>query len=242
MNSHHGSQRIANSSFTPPSMQHRLRYLFAKVRRTMSIYLTHAIRHLAREFPMLAATVRGKTQLTIRIYKYPKSSTARLLGLKSGGSGTLCNFISAYTKITAKFRGPGLTTPVIVIYDNDDGAKSIQNTIKQVSKVRPTGAEPFVHVLKNLYAVPTPVQPSQLQSRIEDLFDAQIRSTIIDGKTFSEQNDFDTATCYGKIVFAHKVIAPNAATIDFTGFHPLLTNIVAAITHHKSHYLPPSNP
>lgn len=201
--------------------------------KTDNVYLTHAIRGLAKEFPILAETVSGKTRLKIRIYKYPKSSTARLLGLKSGGSSTLCNFISAYPKVTAKFRGPGLTAPVIVIYDSDDGAKSIQNTIKQVSKVRPAGTEPFVHIVKNLYAVATPIQPNKPQSRIEDFFDAQIRSTVIDGKTFSEQNDFDTDTCYGKIVFAHKVIAPNAATIDFTGFRPLLSNIVAAITHHK---------
>lgn len=201
--------------------------------KTDNVYLTHAIRNLAREFPMLAEFVSGKTRLKIRIYKYPKSSTARLLGLKGGGSGTLCNFISAYTKDTAKFRGPGLTAPVLVIYDSDDGAKSIQNAIKQVSKIRPTSVEPFVHIVKNLYAVPTPTQSSNSQSRIENFFDAQIRSTIIDGKTFSEQNDFDTGTCYGKIVFAHKVIKPNAETINFTGFRPLLSNIVAAITHHK---------
>lgn len=201
--------------------------------KTDNVYLTHAIRNLAREFPVLAEFVSGKTRLNIRIYKYPKSSTARLLGLKGGGSGTLCSFISAYTKDTAKFRGPGLTAPVLVIYDSDDGAKSIQNAIKQVAKIRPTGAEPFVHIAKNLYAVPTPTQSSSSKSRIEDFFDAQIRSTVIDGKTFSEQNDFDTDKFYGKIVFAHKVIKPNAETINFTGFRPLLSNIVAAITHHK---------
>jgi hypothetical protein len=87
--------------------------------------------------------------------------------------------------------------------------------------------------VKNLYAVPTPIQPNKTQSKIEDFFDGNTRSTAIDGKTFSEQNDFDPDRHYGKIVFAQKVIAPNAATIDFTGFRPLLTNIVAAITQHK---------
>lgn len=201
--------------------------------KTDNVYLTHAIRGLAKEFPILAETISGKTRLKIRIYKYPKSSTARLLGLKSGGSSTLCNFISAYPKVTARFRGPGLTAPVIVIYDSDDGAKSIKNTINQVSKVRSADTAPFVHIVKNLYAVPTPIQPGKRESRIEDFFDAQIRSTVINGKTFNEQNDLDTDKCYSKTVFAHKVIAPNVATIDFTGFRPLLTNIVAAITHHK---------
>lgn len=201
--------------------------------KTDNVYLTHAIRNLAREFPVLADPAGGKTQLKIRIYKYPKTSTARLLDLKSGGSSTLCNFILAFQKTTAHFRGPGLTAPVIVIYDNDHGAKSIRNTIKNVSKVQPAGPEPFVHIVKNLYAVPTPLKPNEESSKIEDFFDAQIRSTVIDGKTFSERNDFDTDTCYGKIVFAHKVIKPNAGTIDFTGFRPLLSNIVASITHYK---------
>ena len=74
---------------------------------------------------------------------------------------------------------------------------------------------------------------SNSTSRIEDFFDSQIKSTVIAGKTFSEQNDFDSDKFYGKIVFAHKVIKPNVETINFTGFRPLLSNIVAAITHHK---------
>lgn len=200
--------------------------------KTDNVYLTHAIRILATHFPLLAETVNGKTKLKIRIYKYPKSSTARLLGLKSGGSGTLSKFIPAYSKIIADFRGPGLIEPVILLYDNDDGAKSIRGAIKQVSKVQPIGTEPFVCVVKNLYAVPTPTQPNQ-QSKIEDLFDAQIKSTVVDGKRFTLQNDFDTDKYYGKIVFAHKVIKPSADTIDFNGFRPLLTNISSAIAHHK---------
>lgn len=200
---------------------------------TDNVYLTHAIRNLAQEFPELAETANGKTKLKIRIYKYPKSSTARLLGLKTGGSGTLSKFIPAYSKIIADFRGPGLVKPVILLYDNDDGAKSIRGAIKQVSKIQPTGFEPFVRIVKNLYAVATPRQSAQQESKIEDFFDAKIKSTVVDGKRFTAQNDFDPDTYYGKIVFAHKVIKPSAEAIDFKGFRPLLSNISAAINAHK---------
>jgi hypothetical protein len=87
--------------------------------------------------------------------------------------------------------------------------------------------------VKNLYAVPTPIQLNQQQSKIEDFFDAQIKNSVVGGKRFTSQNDFDTDKYYGKIVFAHKVIKPSADAIDFNRFRPLLTNISAAITHHK---------
>ncbi len=201
--------------------------------KTDNVYLTHAIRSLAREFPVLAEVVGDKTRLKIRIYKYPETSTARLLKLKSGGTGTLCKFISAYQKSMAHFRGPGLIAPVIVIYDSDRGAPSIRKAIKKVSNVPPIGTEPFMHIVRNLYAVPTPIEDTGKQSTIEDFFDDGIRGTVIDSKTFSQQNEFDPDTCYGKIVFAHKVIKPKAETINFKGFRPLLSNIVAAIIHHN---------
>lgn len=169
---------------------------------TDNVYLTHAIMSLAKEFPMLAKPMEdGKTRLQIRIYKYPKTNTGRLLGLKDGGNGALSNFILAYSKETAHFSGPGQTEPVIVIYDNDDGGKKIRNSISNVSKVKLTGAEPFVHVSKNLYAVPTPLQARVESSKIEDFFDADIKKTLIEGKTFNEGNSFDPHKHYGKIVF-----------------------------------------
>ena len=87
------------------------------------VYLTHAIRSLAGEFPDLAE---------VRLYKYPRSSTARLVGLKDGGVGGLCNFIAAYKKETSHFTGPGPTNPVVFLYDNDTGASAIQKEIKKI--------------------------------------------------------------------------------------------------------------
>ena len=202
---------------------------------TDNVYLTHAIRSLAVEFPDLAEVMPDKkVRLKVRLYKYPQSSTARLVDLKSGGNGALCNFIAAYKKETSRFTGPGLTNPVVILYDNDTGGKSIQNTIKEVSKVMPTGAEPFVHVIKNMYAVPTPGAPSN----IEDLFDDTIKATVVNGKTFNVGNEFNVDKHYSKMIFAHRVVRQRAGTIDFTGFRPLLTNLVAAINKHKASIIP----
>lgn len=162
----------------------------------------------------------GKIRLKVRLYKYPRTSTARLLDLKDGGSSVLATFIAAYKKETKRFTGPGLTEPVVILYVNDSGAKSIKNAIKNASHVMPTGNEPFVQVVKNLYVVPTPVAAGATSSKIEDLFDAAIRATVIDGKTFNDGNGFDVDKHYGKKVFAHKVVPPRRTRSISPAFGP----------------------
>lgn len=205
---------------------------------TDNVYLTHAIRSLAMEFPILAEVAEdGKIRLKVRLYKYPRSSTARLLGLKGGkggGSSVLSKFIAAYKKEIKRFAGPGLTEPIVIVYDNDAGAKSVNNSIKEASGARPASREPFVHIYKNLYAVSTPLRPGEKSSKIEDFFDATTKANEIDGKTFHEEDELDPEKHYGKKVFAHKVVRLKAATIDFTGFRPLLMNLAAAIDKHKT--------
>lgn len=197
---------------------------------TDNIYLTHAIRSLMAEFPDLADVLPDKKiRLKVRLYKYPHSSTARLLNLKDGGSGVLGKFIAAYKKETKGFTGPGLTSPVVIVYDNDKGAGSIRSAIREASKVMPTDADPFVHVIKNMYAVHT---PGANPSKIEDFFDAATRATVVDGKTFNDSNGFDADKHYGKKVFAHKVVRARAGTINFGGFRPLLMSIAAIIKKH----------
>ena len=198
---------------------------------TDNVYLTHAIRSLAAEFPDLAEVMPDKKiRLKVRLYKYPRSSTARLLGLNDGGSGLLSKFIKDYKKETGRFTGPGLMNPVVILYDNDKGAQSIRSVIKNVYKVPLTDADPFVHVIKNMYAVPTP----GADSKIEDFFDAKIKATMVDGKTFNDGKNFESDKHYGKTIFAHKVVRPKADKIDFTGFRPLLTRLVKAINKHKT--------
>jgi retron-type reverse transcriptase len=202
---------------------------------TDNVYLTHAIRSLATEFPDLAEiTAKGEIRLKVRLYKYPRSSTARILGLNDGGSSSLTAFIVTYKKETDKFKAPGQKNPFIILYDNDSGASNIRKGVKQISKTTVIGTEPFVHVLRNLYAVPTPLSNGASESKIEDLFDAATKATVINGKTFNDKNNFDVAKHYGKKVFAYQVVRDRAAAIDFQGFRPLLTNLVKAIKSHAA--------
>lgn len=200
---------------------------------TDNVYLTHAIRRLAADFPDLAEITReGKIRLKVRLYKYPRSSTARILGLHDGGSSCLTTFIATYKRETDKFDAPGQKNPVLILFDNDSGAGNIRNGIKQASKkdVKPT--DPFVHVVCNMYAVPTPLLPGATESKIEDFFDSATRGTLIGGKSFNDKNGIDTAKQYGKKIFAHQVVRVKKDSIDFEGFRPLLTNLAAVIRSH----------
>jgi len=131
-----------------------------------------------------------------------------------------------------KFKGPGLKNAFIALYDNDSGAKGIKSYIKGFAASTFTGTEPFVHVFKNLYAVPTPTLSGSQSSKIEDFFDPGIKATVLHGKTFDDQNGLDTDTHYGKKIFAEGLVRPHATKINFNGFRPLLTNLEAAIKAH----------
>ncbi len=210
---------------------------------TDNVYLTHAIRSLANDFPELATKGSdGKIHINVRLYKYRRSSTARILGLGDGGSGVLSKFIPMYKKETGKFNAPGQKHPVVVLYDNDSGASPIRSAVKQACGSAPNGTEPFFHVVRNLYAMATPLPNGAKQSKIEDFFEATLKATVIDNKTFDDQNEFDTATHYGKKVFAHKVVRPNADTINFSGFRLLLTNLVLTMKAHATTTSAPSVP
>jgi RNA-directed DNA polymerase len=208
---------------------------------TDNIYLTHAIRSLVAEFPDLAEVKDGKIQIKVRLYKYPRSSAARILHLNDGGSAVLGKFIGTYKRETRGFTAPGQMNPVVILYDNDAGAKSIRSAIKENADVIFSGAEQFVRVVKNMYALPIPCLAGVKESTIEDCFDAQTKATLVDGKSFNASNsDIDRDKHYGKKVFAHQVVRPKAEVIDFSGFRPLLTNLVALIHAHKAMIVPQS--
>ena len=144
----------------------------------------------------------------------------------------MTKFIATYHKEVNRFTSPGGQQPVVILYDNDSGAGGIKGIIKEFAPKHFGSGEPFVRIVRNLYAVPTPPTAASQQSKIEDFFEPELLVTKLDGKTFSDGNKFDPEKHYGKNVFAHKVVRPNAETINFHGFVPVLTNIVAAITSH----------
>ena len=69
-------------------------------------------------------------------------------------------------------------------------------------------------------------------SYIEDLFDRALLNTVLDGKAFDPNKEHNAPGKYGKVIFAERVVVLNAATIDFSGFIPLLDRIVAVLDHY----------
>ena len=202
--------------------------------KTDTVYLKQAIRSLADDFPELAEKDdKGKITLKVRLYKYTKSTTVRILGLQDGGTGHIPKFIGNYKEDTDKFKAPGLENPVIILCDNDSGGDPICKAVRNVRLDKKMDRiVPFTHVTKNLYAVPTPLIANQMSSKIEDCFDAATLGTVLGNKTFIAENKFDETKHYGKHIFAEAVVVKHAKSINFNGFKPLLTNICAVIKEH----------
>jgi RNA-directed DNA polymerase len=200
--------------------------------KTDNIYLLHAIRALATSFPALATVVPGGSiDLIARLFKYTDRSIGRILGIH-GGTGHLVKLIGEYHAEAAQFTAPGLKHPVVIVVDNDDGSRGIFDKAGKLTGHAVPRSVEFFHVTQNLYVVPTPRGPKGEPTAIEDSFDAATKATRVDGKEFDPNNDFNPTTHYGKTAFAYKVVQPNAGTIDFSGFAPLLSRIDAVVKEH----------
>jgi hypothetical protein len=88
----------------------------------------------------------------------------------------------------------------------------------------------------------TPLLNGAQESKIEDFFEPAVLATMIAGKEFDAANNIDTATHYGKKVFAYGVVRKNARSINFDGFRPLLTNLRATIDFHTANALAAAGP
>ena len=204
--------------------------------KTDNVYITHAIRSLAVQYPELAdVNSAGRIFIKLRRFKYAGSSTGRILRIY-GGTGDLGSFIRTYRTDTSRFKAPGMRWPVMLLIDNDSGAKTIFNIIKEITRKKPDGSDPYTHIFGNLYLVMTPILGGAGQSTIEDCFDTATKNTVLSGKTFSPANDYDKDTNYGKADFAYKVVKPNAANIDFTGFKPILDRFVSVLGEHAKKF------
>jgi RNA-directed DNA polymerase len=203
--------------------------------KTDNVYITHAIRSLAAQYPRLAdINSNGKISIKLRRFKYSGTSTGRILGIH-GGTGHLGQFLQNYKDESSRFKAPGMQWPIILLIDNDSGADAIFNTIKQITGKKPGRSDPYTHIFGNFYLVTTPLLEGTRQSKIEDCFDDITKNTALGRKTFNSENGYNTDTHYGKADFAYKVVKPNADTIDFTGFKPIFDRFVSILDEHVSH-------
>jgi len=129
-----------------------------------------------------------------------------------------------------------MTHPVIVLIDNDDGAKQIFSLLKGkfgISIAWETNL-PFYHLSGPLYLIKTQIKGEDHKSRIEDFFDAEVLATKLGDKTFNPDKEHDAPGEYGKVAFAENVVRPQAHKINFGGFDPLLTRVDAVIEHYSN--------
>jgi hypothetical protein len=200
--------------------------------KTDYVYMLHAIRRLEHLFPTLVHKENEKISLAIRLFKSTANSTGQILGLH-GGVTHLDKFIRAYHANADSFTAPGLTQPVIVLVDNDDGMTNILGAVRSILKKNfPAARPPYYYLGFNLYVVPTPLLGGRSKSAIEDFFDDETREMKVDGKSFDPNCKEDLGTHYGKTVFAHKVVRAHADTIDFSNFESVLRILEHLIQDH----------
>lgn len=208
--------------------------------KTDNIYLKYAIRSLAAFHPKLGAFDKQIFRSAVAFFNHGGEASGVLdLG---GGTGALHYFLikGRYDTDIRYFKHRPLKHPVIVLIDNDDGAANLFSTLSKNYKINVGIGSPesFFRVTDNLYLVKTPATATSHASCIEDFFPAALLATELEGKKFNPRaKDHGVSGEYGKFVFAEKVVRPNAGTIIFDGFVPLLERIVAVI----DDYSPPSS-
>lgn len=205
--------------------------------KTDSIYLRSAIRSLAHKHPNLGMQTKSGFNQRISFFNYDRQ-VSKILNLK-GGTGDLKFLIEDYKRNLTKFSYRPLKHPVILLIDNDDGAKPIFGLLKGKYGISLNirSAKPHFHITENLYLVKTPSIKGGGKTCIEDFFDDATRNTKVDGKSFNPNKKIDSHAEYGKLVFAEKVVRPNASKIDFSGFSRILERLESVI----DAYVPPDS-
>lgn len=209
--------------------------------KTDNVYLKAAISRLAVDYPELVKPKAGNNPYELLVQFLNYTERTRFLLELSGGTPYLKEFISTFGLHFEFYKAPVPTRPVILVLDNDNGFRGIEGMLRG-DKYKPRffpdslaanelRKSEFIHVVHNLYIVLTPLKESGEQTSIEDLFPQEVRDIKLSGKTFNKENDTDSATEYGKVVFANKVVVPNKGAINFSGFNIILKRIVQCMRH-----------
>ena len=200
--------------------------------KTDIIYIRCAISQSHNRFPTLVRGVDDEAQPNTR-FVWPSYVNKNVLNLGDGYGGII-HLLNNYVRSLRDYTYAPLSSPVIIVVDNDDGGKKVFQSIKSNYRldISISSDEEFFHITHNLYLLKTPSIDGGT-SCMESLFPEEILGTIIDGKTFDINKAHGDDTTYGKYIFSDRVIRPNANAIDFTRFHPLLSGMEASIRHHS---------
>jgi hypothetical protein len=195
------------------------------------VYIQTALKALKGQYPNLVSVDNsGKSSFAFRSLKYADSNTGNILQL-NGGTGDLSKFIPAYKREFDLFlSSPGMAHPVILLLDNDSGCKGVLSVAKQLKDATISRNDDYLHVVRNLYIVLTPLLPGRNETTIEDMFDQTTLSIKLNGKGFNRSNTGNSDSSYGKAVFAKKIVEERASSINFNGFIPLFDRMSRVIS------------
>lgn len=197
--------------------------------KTDNIYIRCALNSLAAEYPEFISNTVPK-ELSVRLFNYSKTTDA--VQSLAGGTGDLKLLINNYEGRLRRLVAAKLSFPVILVVDNDRGSKDLFKAAesKSDSKAKVDGTQPFYHITKNLYLVPTPTSAGLTESYIETFLPDPVLKSKLGTKSFHlPEKGFDITKHFGKVLLAEKVVERQQKTIDFDGFKPLLDNMRAAM-------------
>ncbi len=195
--------------------------------KTDIIYLRCALRQLIDKYPEFIERKNGDYKFKIRFLNL--SANFKDVFSVSAGTPGLASLIELYQEYMKPFKGAGKKQPVIMLVDNDDGAKDIKGKLKDKDFTKP-----FIYHLENLYLVPVPFAEGSTKTAIEDLFEKSLLEIKVDGKTFNRNDKIDPEKEYGKMVFAKKVVEAKQENINFSTFEQILDRFKGVIENYKS--------
>lgn len=193
--------------------------------KTDVLYLNCAIHSLAGAYPTLVA----KSGLLIHLLRHTPR-VERLFGL-TGGGHPLISFVRNYHDEYRHIQGPKGARPVIAVFDNDKVGQDVVKMVEKITKTAIPAGTQSVRVHDNLYVVLTS-PTGGAHHCIEDCFDPVFMKTTLAGKTINYTSKPNDPSQISKAWFAEKVVKPNAKTINFNGFQPLLDVVADVITKH----------
>ncbi len=201
--------------------------------KTDNIYLRCSINRIATA-PANLADKSTPTGLGVRLFQF--TDTTSWVQRLNGGTGDIKNFVDWYAERMRVLSATTFGSPVIIVVDNDSGAKKsgLNSLIKTKTKSKSPidGTHDFYHVGQNLYLVHTPKTAKGGDTMIEDFLPVAVKSQKLKGKTLElDDSKFDPKKNYGKVPLAESIVKRQQEKINFTAFLPLLKRISKAIDH-----------
>jgi len=185
------------------------------------VYLKCALKKLKDSFPSLIEVVDKKYNFKINFFKTTK--IFKDVFSFSEGTPGLIQIMNYYKNKIDTFSTINKNIPVIIIVDNDSGAKGLKNLLGISNEVP---SYKLFH--KQMYVL---FIDKKENTAIENLFDEDLLTVEIEGKKFKvDKTDKENDKYFGKHIFSQQIILPNYEKINFDRFKPIFNNILKIIS------------